>query len=111
MLAISHGPDGSVVFKLENIDVPERWSQLAVDILAQKYFRKAGIPQLGPDGKALVGPDGKDIPLKLEGETSNGSTTRVLSVTKPEQRFDFTDVRLPAQIQGRIDALQGAEAG
>jgi ribonucleoside-diphosphate reductase alpha chain len=32
-------PDGSTVFKLENIDIPEPWSQLATDILAQKYFR------------------------------------------------------------------------
>ncbi len=37
-------PDGSTVFKAEGIDVPERWSQVAVDILAQKYFRKAGVP-------------------------------------------------------------------
>ena len=38
-------PDGSVVFKLENFAVPEHWSQVAADILAQKYFRKAGVPQ------------------------------------------------------------------
>ncbi len=37
-------PDGTVVFKLENIEVPESWSQVAADVLAQKYFRKAGIP-------------------------------------------------------------------
>ena len=37
-------PDGSVVFKLENIDVPVQFSQVAADILAQKYFRKAGVP-------------------------------------------------------------------
>ena len=37
-------PDGSVVFRLENIDVPEAWSQVACDVLAQKYFRKAGVP-------------------------------------------------------------------
>ena len=36
-------PDGSVVFKLENMDVPSSWSQVAADILAQKYFRKAGV--------------------------------------------------------------------
>ncbi len=58
-------PDGSVVFKLDNIDVPEQWTQLAIDILAQKYFRKAGIPQTGSDGKPLTGPDGK---LALGGE-------------------------------------------
>ncbi|MBT7159606.1 MAG: vitamin B12-dependent ribonucleotide reductase [Rhodospirillaceae bacterium] len=37
-------PDGSVVFKLDGIEVPAEWSQVACDILAQKYFRKAGIP-------------------------------------------------------------------
>ncbi|MGH7251364.1 MAG: LAGLIDADG family homing endonuclease, partial [Nitrospiraceae bacterium] len=54
-------PDGSTVFKLDNIDVPGRWTQLAVDILAQKYFRKAGILQVGTDGKVLTGPDGKPV--------------------------------------------------
>src|SRR3954447_14460408 len=37
-------PDGSVVFKLDGIEAPEAWSQVAVDVLAQKYFRKAGVP-------------------------------------------------------------------
>ncbi|MEP2980742.1 MAG: vitamin B12-dependent ribonucleotide reductase [Lentilitoribacter sp.] len=37
-------PDGSIVFRLENIDVPNQFSQVAADILAQKYFRKAGVP-------------------------------------------------------------------
>jgi len=37
-------PDGSIVFRLEDIEVPVRWSQVACDILAQKYFRKAGVP-------------------------------------------------------------------
>ena len=36
-------PDGSVVFKLDAIDVPQAWSQVAADVLAQKYFRKAGV--------------------------------------------------------------------
>src|SRR5688572_5132698 len=38
-------PDGSVVFRLEGFEVPEDWSQVAADILAQKYFRKAGVPR------------------------------------------------------------------
>src|ERR1700733_5254167 len=38
-------PDGSVVFSLDAIEVPASWSQVAADILAQKYFRKAGVPQ------------------------------------------------------------------
>ncbi len=37
-------PDGSVVFRLADIAVPEAFSQVATDILAQKYFRKAGVP-------------------------------------------------------------------
>src|SRR5215467_2925159 len=37
-------PDGSIVFRLEDIDVPGQFSQVAADILAQKYFRKAGVP-------------------------------------------------------------------
>ena len=37
-------PDGSVVFEMKDIQIPEGWSQVAVDILSQKYFRKAGVP-------------------------------------------------------------------
>src|SRR3982751_5055106 len=37
-------PDGSIVFQLADIEVPADWSQVACDILAQKYFRKAGVP-------------------------------------------------------------------
>src|SRR6201997_4485012 len=36
-------PDGSVVFHLDNVEVPTAWSQVASDVLAQKYFRKAGV--------------------------------------------------------------------
>jgi ribonucleoside-diphosphate reductase alpha chain len=37
-------PDGSIVFRQTDIEVPEEWSQVACDVLAQKYFRKAGVP-------------------------------------------------------------------
>ena len=36
-------PDGSVVFRNDRVEAPEDWSQVAIDILAQKYFRKAGV--------------------------------------------------------------------
>ncbi|MCL4127749.1 UNVERIFIED_CONTAM: hypothetical protein GTU68_056816, partial [Idotea baltica] len=42
-------PDGSIVFRLENIDVPAQFSQVASDILAQKYFRKAGDEKSGSE--------------------------------------------------------------
>jgi len=37
-------PDGSIVFSHNEIEVPAAWSQVACDVLAQKYFRKAGVP-------------------------------------------------------------------
>ncbi len=37
-------PDGSVVFQNDKVEVPESWTQVATDVLAQKYFRKAGVP-------------------------------------------------------------------
>jgi len=40
-------PDGSVVFKMEDVEVPKEWSQLATDIVVSKYFRKAGVPGTG----------------------------------------------------------------
>ncbi|MEN8194649.1 MAG: vitamin B12-dependent ribonucleotide reductase, partial [Bacteroidota bacterium] len=39
-------PDGSIVFKMDDVLVPKSWSQVATDIIAQKYFRKAGVPRL-----------------------------------------------------------------
>ncbi|NQV84983.1 MAG: vitamin B12-dependent ribonucleotide reductase, partial [Rhodospirillales bacterium] len=38
-------PDGSIVFQCDDMEVPANWSQVACDVLAQKYFRKAGVPQ------------------------------------------------------------------
>jgi ribonucleoside-diphosphate reductase alpha chain len=40
-------PDGSVLFEMKNVEAPAAWSQLAVDIAASKYFRKAGVPGTG----------------------------------------------------------------
>ena len=39
-----HNPDGSIVFQLKGIEVPSEWSPVASDVLAQKYFRRAGVP-------------------------------------------------------------------
>ena len=43
--SVIKNPTGEVVFQMDNVEVPEQWSQIATDILAQKYFRKAGVPQ------------------------------------------------------------------
>lgn len=46
--SVIRNPSGEIVFEMTNVEVPKQWSQIATDILAQKYFRKAGVPQ--PDG-------------------------------------------------------------
>ena len=53
-------PNGSVVFKLDDIRVPAHWSQVAVDIIAQKYFRKAGVP------KALMRVEEENVPCFIQ---------------------------------------------
>ena len=68
-------PDGTIVFRQTGIDVPADWSQVAADVLAQKYFRRAGVAQhlikvaeadvpewlwrSAPDEAALAGPSGR----------------------------------------------------
>jgi ribonucleoside-diphosphate reductase alpha chain len=46
--SVIRNPSGEIVFEMNNVEVPKTWSQIATDIIAQKYFRKAGVPQ--PDG-------------------------------------------------------------
>ncbi len=70
-------PDGTIVFRLENIEVPSSWSQVASDVIAQKYFRKAGVPERlkkvkeegVPEFLWRSVPDGKDV--ATSGETSS----------------------------------------
>jgi len=51
--SVIRNPSGDAVFEMNDVEVPTTWSQVATDILAQKYFRKAGVPQ--PDG--TTGPE------------------------------------------------------
>ncbi|MFD3189580.1 vitamin B12-dependent ribonucleotide reductase [Sedimentitalea sp. HM32M-2] len=70
-------PDGTVVFRLDNVEVPSSWSQVASDVIAQKYFRKAGVPSRlkkvreknVPEFLWRSVPDGDDV--DLGGETSS----------------------------------------
>jgi ribonucleoside-diphosphate reductase alpha chain len=52
-------PDGKLIFRQENVTVPSFWSQIATDILAQKYFRKRGVPQ--KDGAAGAENDARQV--------------------------------------------------
>ncbi|HVG48872.1 MAG TPA: vitamin B12-dependent ribonucleotide reductase, partial [Rubellimicrobium sp.] len=68
-------PDGTTVFKLDTLEVPEAWSQVAADVIAQKYFRKAGVPAKLSRVKEEGVPEflWRSVPAKdaaIEGETS-----------------------------------------
>ena len=70
-------PDGSVVFHLENFKVPAGWSQVACDVIAQKYFRKAGIPSV------LRKVEENDVPSWLWRRTPD---SEALAEMAPEER-------------------------
>jgi ribonucleoside-diphosphate reductase alpha chain len=74
-------PDGSIVFQLENVEVPTSWSLVASDVIAQKYFRKAGVPTETKKVKE------KDVPefLWRSVPTSDASFT---GETSSKQVFD-----------------------
>ncbi len=59
--SVLRNPDGSKVFEMTDIEVPKQWSQVAADILAQKYFRKTGIPQRDENGNVLTDPEGNPL--------------------------------------------------
>jgi len=59
--SVLRNPDGSKVFEMTDIEVPKQWSQVAADILAQKYFRKTGIPQRDERGEILLDSEGRPV--------------------------------------------------
>jgi len=54
-------PNGSVVFEMEEAEVPVSWSQMATDIMVSKYFRRAGVPQTDAQGNALKDAQGNVV--------------------------------------------------
>src|SRR6266853_1944259 len=68
-------PDGSVVFEMKDLLAPEPWSQVAVDILAQKYFRKAGVPLHSQKVPEAGVPDWLQRSVPVEGDPRTGQET------------------------------------
>src|ERR1700687_3115808 len=68
-------PDGSVVFEMKDILVPEHWSQVAVDILAQKYFRRAGVPSRTERAPEEGSPEWLRRSRPVDGESGNSQET------------------------------------
>jgi ribonucleoside-diphosphate reductase alpha chain len=54
-------PDGSVVFEMNDAEIPKNWSQLATDIMVSKYFRKAGVPQKDEKGELIRDGEGNIV--------------------------------------------------
>jgi ribonucleoside-diphosphate reductase alpha chain len=71
-------PDGTVVFEMKDLEIPAAWSQVATDIIAQKYFRKTGVPQYNADGTPKLNSDGSPM---LGSETSAKQTMHRLAGT------------------------------
>lgn len=59
--SVLRNPDGSKVFEMNDVEVPKEWSQVAADILAQKYFRKTGVPQRDEKGKLVLDEKGQPV--------------------------------------------------
>ncbi|MCF6443580.1 vitamin B12-dependent ribonucleotide reductase [Nereida sp. MMG025] len=68
-------PDGTVVFKLDDLEVPSSWSQVASDVIAQKYFRKAGVPSKLEKVKEKGVPEFLWRSVPAEGATMGGETS------------------------------------
>ncbi len=75
-------PDGTVVFKLDEVEVPAGWSQVASDVIAQKYFRKAGVPAKLKKVKE------KDVPEFLWRSEPDGDGVEMGGETSAKQVFD-----------------------
>jgi len=68
-------PDGTVVFRLEGIEVPASWSQVASDVIAQKYFRKAGVPSATRPVREKGVPEFLRRRVAAEGAETGGETS------------------------------------
>ena len=59
--SVIKNPDGSIIFSMDDIEVPDFWSQTAVDVLSQKYLRKTGVPQVDGSGNTIMDEYGKPV--------------------------------------------------
>ena len=95
--SVLRNPDGSVVFDMKDIEVPTGWSQLATDILAQKYFRKTGVPQIDDSGNPVLDESGKEI--KGSERTVKQVVHRLAGAWKYwGEKYNYFDTEKDAQI-------------
>jgi ribonucleoside-diphosphate reductase alpha chain len=91
--------NGSVVFEMQDAEIPADWSQVATDIVVTKYFRKAGVPQYNPDGsmkrnekgEVITGPERsvRQVVRRLAGCWRHwGETYGYFATTQDAQAFE-----------------------
>ncbi|MFK7868317.1 MAG: vitamin B12-dependent ribonucleotide reductase [Roseobacter sp.] len=68
-------PDGTIVFRLDDVEIPNSWSQVASDVIAQKYFRKAGVPSQTRKVKEKGVPEFLWRSVPAEGAEMGGETS------------------------------------
>ena len=91
--------NGSVVSEIKNVLVPDNWSQVAVDIMAQKYFRKAGVPA------RLKKKFEPEMPEWLCPSVPDEETLSQLPVLKDPSAGDFVSVSSYQSYFGEIPPL------
>ena len=100
--SIIREPNGKVIFEMQDVEVPKTWSQVATDILAQKYFRKAGVPQYNADGTPKLKEDGtpelgteksmKQVAHRLAGTWRYWSEKRGYFATKKDAEIFYDEL-------------------
>ncbi len=95
--SVLRNPDGSIVFDMKDIEVPTGWSQLATDILAQKYFRKTGVPQFDEFSLPILDENGKQ---KLGSENSIKQVVHRLAGAWHDwaERYNYFDTEKDGEI-------------
>ncbi|MCH8823015.1 MAG: adenosylcobalamin-dependent ribonucleoside-diphosphate reductase [Planctomycetes bacterium] len=100
--------DGSVVFEMNDAEIPADWSQLATDIMVSKYFRKAGVPQKNGSGTGVS-------PVE-ENQNTHGRVARATEETGPEKSVKDVINRLAGcwrhwgESHGYFDTREDAQA-
>ncbi|MCF7866987.1 vitamin B12-dependent ribonucleotide reductase [Candidatus Woesearchaeota archaeon] len=96
--SVIKNPDGSVVFEINNVEVPKFWSQVATDILAQKYFRKRGVPLFDSTGNPVIDSETKKQKIGSEHSIKQVAHRMALTWKNWGLRYGYFKSKNDAQI-------------
>jgi len=96
--SVIRNQDGSVVFEINNVEVPKFWTQVATDILAQKYFRKRGVPLFDSNKKPIIDPETKEQKTGTEQSIKQVAHRMALTWKNWGLRYGYFKTEKDAQI-------------